>query len=85
MNSDCSAPKFNILFIILLEVVSIILSNLWLMLEEKAMNTLPPSGVVAGTVKLLGNSYYGYQIMGTSRHTITKYFSDEKTQNTEDS
>ena len=37
------------------------------------------SGVVAETMKLLGNSSYGYQIMDRSRHTITKYLIDEKT------
>ena len=39
----------------------------------------PLSGVVAETIKLLGNSSYGYQIMDRSRHTITKYLNDEKT------
>ena len=39
----------------------------------------PLSGVVAETMKLLGNSCYGYQIMDRSRHTITKYLNDEKT------
>ena len=39
----------------------------------------PLSGVVAETLKLLGNSSYGYQIMDRSRHTITKYLNDEKT------
>ena len=39
----------------------------------------PLSGVVAETMKLLGNSSYGYQIMNRSRHTITKYLNDEKT------
>ena len=39
----------------------------------------PLSGVVAETMKLLGNSSYGYQIMDRSRHTITKYLKDEKT------
>ena len=37
------------------------------------------SGVVAETIKLLGNSSYEYQIMDRSRHTITKYLNDEKT------
>ena len=37
------------------------------------------SGVVAETMKLLGNYSYGYQIMERSRHTITKYLIDEKT------
>ena len=40
----------------------------------------PLSGVVAETMKLLGNSSYGYQIMDRSGHTITKYLNDEKTQ-----
>ena len=39
----------------------------------------PLSGVVAETMKLLGNSSYEYQIMDRSRHTITKYLNDEKT------
>ena len=39
----------------------------------------PLSGVVAETMKLLGNSSYGYQIMDRSSHTITKYLNDEKT------
>ena len=30
-------------------------------------------------MKLLGNSFYGYQIMDRSRHTETKYMNDEKT------
>ena len=38
----------------------------------------PLSGVVAETMKLLGNSSYGYHIMNRSRHTITKYLNDEK-------
>ena len=39
----------------------------------------PLSGVVVETMKLLGNSSYGYQIMDTSKHTMTKYLGDEKT------
>ena len=39
----------------------------------------PLSGVVAETMKLLGISSYGYQIMDRSRHTITKCLNDEKT------
>ena len=39
----------------------------------------PNSSVVAETMKLLANSSYGYQIMDRSRHTATKYLSDEKT------
>ena len=38
----------------------------------------PLSGVVAATMKFLGNSSYGFQIMDRSRHTITKYLNDEK-------
>ena len=37
------------------------------------------SRVVAETMKLLASSSYGYQIMDRSRHTVTKYLSDEKT------
>ena len=39
----------------------------------------PDSSVVAETMKLLGNSSYGYQIMDRSRHTQTFYLSDENT------
>ena len=39
----------------------------------------PNPSVVAETMKLLANSSYGYQIMDRSRHTVTKYLSDEKT------
>ena len=39
----------------------------------------PLSGVVAETMKLLGSSFYGCQIMDRSRRTITKYLNDEKT------
>ena len=38
----------------------------------------PLSGVVAETMKLLGNSSYGYQIMDRSKHTMTKYLGDKK-------
>ena len=38
----------------------------------------PNSSVVAETKKLLANSSYGYQIMDRSRHTVTKYLSDEE-------
>ena len=37
------------------------------------------SSVVAETMKLLGNSSYGYQIMDQSRHTETLYLNEEKT------
>ena len=39
----------------------------------------PKLSVVAETMKLLANSSCGYQIMDRSRHTVTKYLSDEKT------
>ena len=39
----------------------------------------PNSSVVAETMKLIANSSYGYQITDRSRHTFTKYLSDEKT------
>ena len=38
----------------------------------------PDSSVVAETMKLPGNSSYGYQIMDRSRHTETLYLIDEK-------
>ena len=38
----------------------------------------PNSSVVAETMKLLANSSYGYQNMDRSRHTVTKYLSDEE-------
>ena len=37
------------------------------------------SSVVAETMKLVANSSFGYHIMDRSRHTVTKYLSDEKT------
>ena len=39
----------------------------------------PNSSVVAEILKLLANSSYGYQIMDRSRHTVTKFLNDEKT------
>ena len=39
----------------------------------------PNSSVVAETMKLLADRSYGYQIMDRSRHTVTKYLTDEKT------
>ena len=39
----------------------------------------PNPRVVAETMKLLGNSSYGYQIMNWSRHTVMKYLLDKKT------
>ena len=37
------------------------------------------SSVVADTMKLLANSSYGYQSMNRSRHTVTKFLTDDKT------
>ena len=39
----------------------------------------PNSSGVAETMKFLANSSYGYQILDQSRHTVTKYFTDEET------
>ena len=39
----------------------------------------PNSGVVAETKKFLANSSHGYQVIYRSRHTVTKYLTDEKT------
>ena len=36
-------------------------------------------GVEAKSMKLLGNSFYGNQMMYSSRHTIMKYLNNEKT------
>ena len=38
----------------------------------------PNSSVFAETMKFLPNSSYGYKIMDRSRHTVTKYLTDEK-------
>ena len=39
----------------------------------------PNSSVVGETMKLLANSSYGYPFLDRSRHTVTKFLSDEKT------
>ena len=39
----------------------------------------PISSVVAEIMKLPADSSYGYQIMDGSRHTVTKYLTNEKT------
>ena len=39
----------------------------------------PNSSVVAETMRLLAKNSHGYQMMNRSRHTVTKYLSDEKT------
>ena len=49
------------------------------MLEEKERDENLLFGVVAETMKLLGNSSYGYQIMIRARHTITNCLNDQKT------
>ena len=46
---------------------------------RRAGDKSPLSGVVAETMKFLGNSSYGYQIMDRSKHTMIKYLGDEKT------
>ena len=46
---------------------------------RRAGDENPESNVLAETMKLLGNSSYGYQIMDRSTHTETKYLNDEKT------
>ena len=40
----------------------------------------PNSSFVAETVKLIANSSYGYQIMDSSRPTVTKNLNNDKTQ-----
>ena len=47
--------------------------------EDDENPKYPKSSVNAETMKLLANSSYGYQTMDRSRHTVTKYLSDEKT------
>ena len=46
---------------------------------RRAGDENPLSGVVAETMKFLGNSSYGYQIMDKSKHTMAKYLGDKKT------
>ena len=46
---------------------------------RRADDENPDYSVVAETMKLLGNSSYGYQIMNRSRHTEAKYPNDKKT------
>ena len=46
---------------------------------RRAGDEIPDPSAVAETMKWLGNSSYGYQIMDRSRHTETKYLNDEKT------
>ena len=42
----------------------------------------PSSSVVAETMKLLANSSNSYQVLDSSRHTVTKNLSDKKTRAT---
>ena len=39
----------------------------------------PNSSVAAKTMKLLANSFYGYQIMDRSGHSVTRFVNEEKT------
>ena len=48
------------------------------MRDKRQMKILTLS-VVGETIKLLGNSSYGYQIMDRSRHTEILYLNEEKT------
>ncbi len=45
---------------------------------RRAGDQNPASSVVAETMKLIGNSSYGYQIMDRRKHTCTKYVNDSK-------
>ena len=47
--------------------------------RKKQGDENPNSSVVAEILKFLANSSHGYQIMDRSRHTVTKYLTDEKT------
>ena len=46
---------------------------------RRQVDEIPNSSVLAKTTKILANSSYGNQIMDRSRHTVTKYLTDEKT------
>ena len=46
---------------------------------RRAGDENPDSSVVAETMKLLGNSSYGYQFMDRRKHAETKYLKDEMT------
>ena len=46
---------------------------------RRAGNENPLSDIVAETMKILGKSSYGYQIMDRTKHTMTKFLGDEKT------
>ena len=46
---------------------------------RRAVDEITESSVLAETRKLMGNSYYGYQIMDRSSYTETKYLNAEKT------
>ena len=53
--------------------------------DARQQDENPKSSIVAESMKLLANSSYGYQIMDRSRHTMTKYLTDEKTHSASDS
>ena len=46
-------------------------------IRQKVEN--PNSSVVAGTINLLANSFFGNQIIDRMRHTLTKNLNHEKT------
>ena len=71
------AEKYTALLSTLQRNASTVLCSQQWTQEGKVKN--PNSSVVAETMKLLANSSYGYEIMDLSRHTVTKYLSDEKT------
>ena len=47
--------------------------------DRRASNENTQCGVVAETMKLLGNSFYGYQIIDISKATMTKILETKKT------
>ena len=53
-------------------------NNFVQLVVEARRDESPLSGVAAETMKLLGNSSYGYQTMDRTRHTITKYLRMKK-------
>ena len=55
-------------------VSTVLFSQQWTQKEN-----MTNCSVVAETMKLLVNSSYGYQIKDSSRHTVMKLLSDEKT------
>ena len=45
---------------------------------RRAGDENPLNGVVAERMKVLGKSFYKYQIIARSKHTMTKYLANEK-------